>query len=121
MEKNELKCLSELDSPHILKVHKVIRRFDKTFIILEYCEKNLRKELDHCQYELSKVLVFFEEIVAGMHVLQENNILHRDLKFENILLRGGRVKLADFGLAKFMGLELEVESRRCGTPYTMAP
>ena len=56
-----------------------------------------------------------------MTVLQQNNILHRDLKFENILLKDGKIKLADFGLAKFMGSQMEVESRRCGTPYTMAP
>lgn len=36
-------------------------------------------------------------------------------------MKEGKIKLADFGLAKFMGQQLEVESRRCGTPYTMAP
>lgn len=43
-----------------------------------------------------------------MEVLNKNNILHRDLKFENILIKDNCVKIADFGLAKFMGDELEV-------------
>jgi serine/threonine protein kinase len=65
--------------------------------------------------------LYFEQIVVGIDVLQSRNILHRDLKFENILIKQGFIKIADFGLAKFLGSELEVSSRRCGTPYTMAP
>lgn len=99
----------------------VIRRGDSIFMILEYCEKNLKEELKQCKHDIVRVLDLFEQIVEGMSVLQVNNILHRDLKFENILIKQGRVKLADFGLAKFMGDQMEVESRRCGTPYTMAP
>lgn len=56
-----------------------------------------------------------------MSVLQDLNVLHRDLKFENILIKNECIKIADFGLAKFMGDQLQVQSRRCGTPYTMAP
>jgi serine/threonine protein kinase len=43
-----------------------------------------------------------------MDILQSKNILHRDLKFENILIKGNKIKIADFGLAKFLGNELEV-------------
>lgn len=43
-----------------------------------------------------------------MDVLQSKNILHRDLKFENILLKNGIIKISDFGLAKDMGDELSV-------------
>lgn len=43
-----------------------------------------------------------------MDILQSKNILHRDLKFENILLKNGTIKISDFGLAKDMGDELSV-------------
>ena len=49
------------------------------------------------------------------------NIIHRDLKLENILLKDGIVKISDFGFAKNMGRRLEVCSIKCGTPATMAP
>ena len=60
-------------------------------------------------------------MLEGMNKLIEKKIIHRDLKFENILIKEKTAKITDFGLAKLLGDELEVESRKCGTPYTMAP
>ena len=43
-------------------------------------------------------------MIRGLNVLQEKNFIHRDLKFENILIsKDGTLKIADFGLAKFLG------------------
>lgn len=57
-----------------------------------------------------------------MNVLFTRNIIHRDLKFENILIsKDGTAKITDFGLAKSLGNMSNVASLRCGTPYTMAP
>lgn len=62
--------------------------------------------MDFCSYRLDKILGYFDQIVKGMDVLQQHNLIHRDLKFENILINDGIVKIADFGLAKYMGDEL---------------
>lgn len=56
-----------------------------------------------------------------MQTLNSNNILHRDLKLENILLKDGVIKISDFGFAKYIGRQMAVESVKCGTPTTMAP
>lgn len=67
-------------------------------------------------------LKYFDHVVQGMDILFAKNIIHRDLKFENILVsKEGIAKITDFGLAKDMGTMSNVASLRCGTPYTMAP
>ena len=63
----------------------------------------------------------FEQIVEGMDYLNKKNIIHRDLKFENILIKNNVIKISDFGFAKPIGSKLAVFSEKCGTPYTMAP
>lgn len=57
-----------------------------------------------------------------MDALISKNLVHRDLKFENILVsEDGIAKITDFGLAKDLGNMSKVASLKCGTPYTMAP
>lgn len=63
----------------------------------------------------------FRQILEGVKCLHDKNIIHRDLKLENILIKDGKAKISDFGLAKKMGNREWVESIKCGTPCTMAP
>ena len=53
------------------------------------------------------------------------NIIHRDLKLQNILLseksENGQIKLADFGLARRYDSQEDLFETNCGTPIYMAP
>ena len=71
--------------------------------IFEFCEKVLSNELNRRQgpigpEQMKKVM---RDLLIAVDILHSKMILHRDIKPDNILIdKTGRLKLADFGLAK---------------------
>ncbi|RHY87650.1 hypothetical protein DYB37_006900 [Aphanomyces astaci] len=76
------------------------------FLVFEYCEHDLSALLSnvHRPFTESEVKRVLMELLRAVEYLHAINIIHRDLKLSNILYDGfGRVKLADFGLARETG------------------
>lgn len=112
-----------IQSPYIIKLQSFWKSSSTnlTYLVLDLCERNLREEIK-LGISQSQKLKYFDDVFCGMDVLSSRKIIHRDLKFENILISKDKVaKITDFGLAKDMGSMSNVASLRCGTPYTMAP
>ena len=85
------------------------------FIVMEYIEGFTLRDVITEQGALgvTESLRYFAPVVSAMSAAHKNGILHRDIKPENILIsKDGRVKVADFGLAKGpqLGATLTVES-----------
>ena len=85
------------------------------FIVMEYIEGFTLRDVitDQGALGVTESLRYFAPVVSAMSAAHKNGILHRDLKPENILIsKDGRVKVADFGLAKGpqLGATLTVES-----------
>jgi len=85
------------------------------FIVMEYIEGFTLRDVINDQGALSatETLRYFAPVVSAMAAAHKHGILHRDIKPENILIsKDGRVKIADFGLAKGaeIGSTLTVES-----------
>ncbi|MSV75935.1 MAG: Stk1 family PASTA domain-containing Ser/Thr kinase, partial [Actinobacteria bacterium] len=85
------------------------------FIVMEYIEGFTLRDVITEQGALgvTESLRYFAPVISAMSAAHKNGILHRDLKPENILIsKDGRVKVADFGLAKGpqLGATLTVES-----------
>lgn len=76
-----------VDSPYIIKLQKYWRNSNKnlTYLVLDLCERNLRQEIEKGITEEQK-LIYIEHIIRGIDALFERKIIHRDLKFENILV-----------------------------------
>eukprot|EP00002_Diphylleia_rotans_P037534 TRINITY_DN8398_c0_g1_i2.p1 TRINITY_DN8398_c0_g1~~TRINITY_DN8398_c0_g1_i2.p1 ORF type:complete len:204 (-),score=31.54 TRINITY_DN8398_c0_g1_i2:292-903(-) len=64
---------------------------------------------------------FIQHLLQGMEYLHQNNIAHRDLKTENIMIVKGVAKLTDFGLAKRIQQHSEYASEIKGTEKWFAP
>jgi len=107
------------------------------FFLMEFVDGvNLRQLLDGGRVSPHEALAIVPQICDALQYAHDQGIVHRDIKPENILLdRRGRVKVADFGLAKIVrssdpagppdrqdpGDEASQVGRVMGTPQYMAP
>lgn len=95
----EISLLKKLNHKHIIACQDVF--INKHInIVLEYCHFNLT---DYIKFKLTRVEVMnlFNQIVSGVSYLHALQIMHRDLKPDNILIQNDVIKIADFGLSRY--------------------
>ncbi|KAG6518405.1 hypothetical protein ZIOFF_021880 [Zingiber officinale] len=96
---------------------------DKLYIYLEYVSGGSIHKLlqDYGQFGEPAIRSYSQQILSGLAYLHAKNTVHRDIKGANILVDpNGRVKLADFGMAKHItGQSCPLSFK--GSPYWMAP
>ena len=67
---------------------------------------NLRRLLDTGKLAPEEALAIVPQICEALQYAHDHGVVHRDIKPENVLLdKEGRVKIADFGIAKLVGKE----------------
>ena len=101
----EGQLLARLHHPNIVAVHDSGRTGDFFYLVMEYVDGvNLRQAMRSSRFTPAQALAIVPHICDALQFAHEEGVLHRDIKPENILLDGkGRVKLADFGIAKLLG------------------
>jgi tRNA A-37 threonylcarbamoyl transferase component Bud32/uncharacterized membrane protein YidH (DUF202 family) len=124
----EAKALARLTHPNIVTVHDFGQTNGLFYFVMEFVDgMNLRQLLDTGKLSPKEALAIVPQICDALQYAHDKGIVHRDIKPENILIdKSGVVKIADFGLAKIVGLEakdLTITSARdvIGTPLYMAP
>ncbi|CAL4971889.1 unnamed protein product [Urochloa decumbens] len=119
----EISLLSRLQHPNIVRYYGSETVDDKLYIYLEYVSGGSIHKLlqEYGQFGEQAIRSYTKQILLGLAYLHAKNTVHRDIKGANILVDpNGRVKLADFGMAK------HINGQQCpfsfkGSPYWMAP
>jgi len=97
------------------------------FLLMEFVDgANLRMAMKARRFTPEQALAVVPPVCEALQYAHEHGIVHRDIKPENLLLdKEGRAKIADFGVAKMLGMEAPgatvAESQPAGTPQYMAP
>lgn len=119
--KQEIRILRCLKHPNIVRLHDVKRLDRKIFIFMEFCNHgDLKTFIMNNDLSENEIFYYFNQILNGFKYLRKKEIVHRDVKPENILLNNNIVKIADFGFAKKVNSIGQYSSLK-GTPVTMAP
>ncbi len=129
----EARTLARLSHPHIVAVHdfgEVHREPESPlfYFVMEYVDGvNLRQMMQAGDLDADEALAIVPQVCDALQYAHDEGIIHRDIKPENILIdRRGRVKIADFGLAKLAAhspedFTLTATHQVMGTPRYMAP
>ncbi|MCJ7459541.1 MAG: protein kinase, partial [candidate division Zixibacteria bacterium] len=121
---HEAKAASALDHPNICTIHEIDEVEGECFISMAYVEgKSLKEILKEKTLSLREVLDIAIQIAEGLNVAHKKEIVHRDIKSDNIMLtEDGVVKIMDFGLAKLKGAtKLTTTGSTLGTLAYMSP
>src|SRR6266550_422612 len=123
----EAQALAALNHPNIVTIHDFGQAGGFYFLLMEFVDGvNLRQAMKAGRFTPEQALAVVPPVCEALQYAHEHGIVHRDIKPENLLLdKNGRVKIADFGIAKMLhagGSDIGVaESQPAGTPQYMAP
>jgi serine/threonine protein kinase len=122
----EARALAKLNHPNIVALHEFGQAQGFSYLIMEFVEgMNLRELERSARLSPVEALQIVPKICDALQFAHDEGIVHRDIKPENILIsKKGRVKIADFGIAKMVCPQPESVANTgeaVGTPHYMAP
>jgi hypothetical protein len=123
----ESRLAGSLNHPNIVTVHEYFEEGGTPYIAMEYVPQgSLRPRVG--EFSIAQIVGVLEGILAGLSAVEPSGIVHRDLKPENVMVTAdGRVKIADFGIAKanetanYPRITTTKTGTTMGTPAYMAP
>ena len=125
----EARAAAAVTHPNIVAVHRIEECKGAPFIVMEYVEgRSLQQLIDrNTSFRPVQLLQMILQLTEGLQAAHDRGVVHRDIKPSNVLIEDGsdRVKITDFGLARFTSkdqmLESIPEDGPLGTPAFMSP
>jgi tRNA A-37 threonylcarbamoyl transferase component Bud32 len=104
----EAHALAALNHPNIVGVYDFGQAGDYYFLLMEFVDGvNLRQAMKAGRFTPEQALAVVPPVCEALQYAHEHGIVHRDIKPENLLLdKEGRLKIADFGIAKMLEAHL---------------
>ena len=124
----ERQILTQCESKNIVKLYDFIENENYYDFILEKCDSDLSQILHNRRkgFSLLEIKNIMKQLNNAFKTMQKNNIIHRDIKLENILIKyinksknEFNVKLCDFGLSR--EIKTNINDSFAGSFETMAP
>ncbi|CAL6066379.1 Kinase [Hexamita inflata] len=121
----ELKILSQLNHPNLIRLHGAFQNADNLYLVLDFMGGG--ELFHHLQknkhFSERTTLYIIAQLILALQELHSKQIIMRDLKPENILFDSdGYVKITDFGLSKLQKTEGQVTGTTfCGTAEYLSP
>lgn len=120
----EINIMKNIDNPHIIKLYDYIEDLEKkkAYLILEFCQYgDLSRFLKNRALKEKHAKNFMHQLADALRFLLGKNIMHRDLKPQNILICENRkIKITDFGLSRYFDNQNMIDTI-CGSPLYMSP
>ncbi|KAF6023915.1 CDK1 [Bugula neritina] len=122
----EISLLKELKHPNVVSLDDVLMQENKLYLVFEFLSMDLKNYLDTIPkgqfMDAALVKSYMYQLLLGTLFCHQRRVLHRDLKPQNLLIdRNGTIKLADFGLARAVGVPVRVYTHEVVTLWYRAP
>ena len=124
----EISIMRSCSHDNIVELIETRKTENHYYLVMEYCaggdfSKWLRKRKVICENDAR---YFLKQLANGLALMREKNLIHRDLKPQNLLLTERNkehccLKIADFGFAKHLNGAADLAATVCGSPLYMAP
>ena len=129
---NEIKILAEINHPYIVKTYEYFQDDYNFYLILEYLPlgdlEKIFKDFTFANLSEEVIASIFKQLFSAITYLHSNNIIHRDIKLQNILVKSFSatnpdeicIKLTDFGSSNYL-FKGESMVYKIGTCFYIAP